>query len=269
MTNVVIFDLDGTLVDTPSAIVEAFTAAFVSLNIKVPEPSATRRPIGLPLERAFGELLAVAPDDALVRAGIRYYQAQFADVILPKAADLVYPGVADGLKALSEQGYVLAVATSKYHASADALLTAAGLRGYFSLVVGANKVKRPTPDPQTCELIMRDLGIDEASRTVVVGDTTHDLRMAAGAGLRSVAVTYGVHSAEQLLAENPALLADTFGDVLRYLEQSLPEFSDPVNDNQSEFARTRSAVVAELLNDRTYHIEFNGHLTNHVKHAVI
>lgn len=269
MTDVVIFDLDGTLIDTPRAIVAAFTAAFAAMKQQAPGAQAIRTTIGLPLERAFSDLLGVPPEDELVQVGIRHYQAQFANVILPQAADLVYPGVADGLRALREQGFILAVATSKYYSSADALLTAAGLRGYFSVVAGADQVTRPKPDPETCQLIMRELCIETPGRALMVGDTTHDLRMAAAAGLRSIAVTYGVHSAEQLLAADPTWRADTFSDVLRCLSDDLPGFAQTKDGDLSALARNRSAVVTELLNDRTYHIEFNGHLTNHAKHAVI
>jgi phosphoglycolate phosphatase len=68
MTHVAIFDLDGTLVDTPRAIVETFTATFASMRVEACDAAAIRATIGLPLERAFGNLLTVASDDPLWRA---------------------------------------------------------------------------------------------------------------------------------------------------------------------------------------------------------
>jgi phosphoglycolate phosphatase len=137
----------------------------------------------------------------------------FRELVLPTAATLVFPGVADGLPALRAEGFTLAVATSKFQANADALLTAAGLRDHFSLVVGADRVSRSKPDPEMGLAILRELGIP-AGRAVMVGDTTHDLLMAAGAGMRSIGVTYGVHSVPELRSAGPTWLADSFDEVL-------------------------------------------------------
>ncbi len=186
-----------------------------------------------------------------MRLGVSAYQVQFAELILPKAAELVFPGVADGLAALRDQGFLLAVATSKFYRSADALLTAAGLRDQFDLVIGADQVTNPKPHPEMGELILSKLGVDPA-HAIMVGDTTHDLQMAAAAGLRSVAVTYGVHSEAELGSASPTWLAGSFDEVVRCLT-----------------AGRHRGLVEELLDDDTYHIEFNGHLTNHAKHAVV
>lgn len=107
----------------------------------------------------------------------------------------------------------LAVATSKFTASAEALLGAAGIRPEFSMVVGADQVAHPKPHPETGQLIMRELGVP-ARCAVMVGDTTHDLLMAKAAGMRSIAVTYGVHGVRELRSANPTWLADSFADVL-------------------------------------------------------
>lgn len=213
MTHLVAFDLDGTLVDTPTGIVRAFTAAFAAMGAPAGDPAAIRATIGLPLEQAFVSLLGIAPDDARVAEGVRQYQAAFRELVLPLAAELVFPGVATGLDALRDSGFTLAVATSKFSASAEALLQAAGLREAFAMVVGADQVTHPKPHPETGQVILRTLGF-AADRAFMVGDTTHDLLMAQAAGMRSIAVTYGVHSVEQLTTADPTWLADTFEDVI-------------------------------------------------------
>ena len=216
MTGLAVFDLDGTLVDSPAAIVAAVTAAFGAMGVPAPAAADIRATIGLPLPKAFGDLLGVPADDARTVLGVEQYQVAYRQLVLPRAATLVFPGVADGLAALRAEGFTLAVATSKFHASADALLTAAGLRDHFALVVGADEVTRPKPDPETGLLIARELGVP-AGRAVMVGDTTHDLLMAAGAGMRSIAVTYGVHSLPELRSADPTWLADSFDDVVACL----------------------------------------------------
>ncbi|MGH3623159.1 MAG: HAD family hydrolase [Sciscionella sp.] len=213
ITNLVMFDLDGTLVDSPRAIVETFTAAFASMNVEARDASAIRATIGLPLEQAFGKLLGVPPDGAQVGLGVQRYGALFKEIILPRATELVFPGVVDGLAALRAQGLTLTVATSKFHASADALLKAAGIRDHFDMVVGADQVRQPKPHPETGLMILEKFGV-QASQAVLVGDTTHDLLMAKAAGVRSIAVTYGVHGFDELKSAQPTWIADTFNDVV-------------------------------------------------------
>jgi phosphoglycolate phosphatase len=213
MTHLVAFDLDGTLVDTPNAIVQAFTAAFAELGVPAVSPAAIRATIGRPLDLAFSLLLDTRLDDALVADGMRHYQAAFRELVLPGAAELVFPGVASGLNTLRDNGFVLAVATNKLHANAEALLREAGLRDAFTMVLGADQVIHPKPHPETGLQIMETLGIS-ADRSFMVGDTVQDLLMARAAGMRSIAVTYGVHSVPELASTNPTWLADTFEDVL-------------------------------------------------------
>jgi phosphoglycolate phosphatase len=220
MTYAAIFDLDGTLVDTPLAIVETFTAAFASMGVPARDPAAIRATIGLPLEKAFARLLEVPLDDGLVAQGVRQYQVLFRELILPKAARLLFPGVVEGLSELRGQGVALAVATSKFYSSADALLKAAGLRDQFNMVVGADQVKQPKPNPEMGLMILQALGVS-ANHAVMVGDTTHDLLMAKAAGMRSVAVTYGVHSVQELKSSEPTWVADTFDDVLKCIQTGL------------------------------------------------
>jgi phosphoglycolate phosphatase len=215
-TRLVVFDLDGTLIDTPRAIVETFTAAFGALSLPVQEASAIRATIGLPLEQAFGTLMGIASDDPQVARGVEQYQHFFKELVLPNARALRFPGVADGLAALADQGIALAVATSKFHRSADALLTAAGLRDRF------DQVTRPKPHPEMGETILRVLGV-AAEDAVMVGDTTHDLLMAKAAGMRSIALTYGVHSRQELEAADPTWVADSFDDVLDYVRKAAGE----------------------------------------------
>ncbi|MCF6475146.1 HAD family hydrolase [Nonomuraea sp. MG754425] len=213
MSHLTVFDLDGTLVDTPSAIVETFTAAFGALGVAAPEAAAVRATIGIPLGRAFAGLLGVPPDDGLVTEGVRHYQRLFKEIILPRGPELLFPGVTQGLDELRGLGRTLAVATSKFHANADALLRSAGLRDRFALVVGADQVTRPKPDPESGRLVLRTLGV-AAEHAVMVGDTVHDIQMAHAAGMRSIAVTYGVQSAAELIPARPTWIAGTFGEVV-------------------------------------------------------
>lgn len=226
MSRLVAFDLDGTLVDTPRAIVEAFTAAFTAAGVPARDTAAIRATIGMPLEQAFGRLMELPVDDGVVVDCVALYLALFREVILPQAAELVFPQVADGLATLRERGFTLAVATSKYHASADALLRAAALREYFPVVIGADEVARPKPDPEMARTILRRTGV-AAAQAFVVGDTTHDLLMARSAGIRSIAVTYGVHSEAELRSADPTFVCHSFADVVAFASGVEPEGQPP------------------------------------------
>jgi phosphoglycolate phosphatase len=216
MGSLAILDLDGTLVDTPRAIVESFRATFAAIRTSAPDDNAIRTTIGLPLEKAFSQLMNVNLDDDLVARGIAQYQVYFKEIILPRAAALVFPGVPDGLSKLLADGLTLAVATSKFRSSAEALLEAAGIRDPFALIVGADQVTHPKPHPESAQLILRNLRVPP-QRAIMVGDTAHDIRMARSAGIRSIAVTYGVHSLPDLLCEGPTWIAHTFDDVVTHL----------------------------------------------------
>lgn len=220
MTRAAVFDLDGTLVDTPRAIVATLAETLATLGVPAPEQAAVRATIGLPLERAVATLAGVAPADPMVAEGVARYQARFRERVLPYARELVFPGAAAGLTALRREGFALAVATSKWYASADALLVAAGLREQFEVVAGADQVTRPKPDPELARLVLRRLGASPG-QAVMVGDTTHDLLMANAAGMRSIGVTYGVHPAARLRSAGPTWLAGTFDDVVAYICKEL------------------------------------------------
>ncbi len=217
----VLLDLDGTLLDTPAGIVRAFTAALAQLSAEPVQPSAIRATIGLPLPVAFGMLLNVSAEDPLVTAGVASYQRCFREIVLPGAIDLVFPGVVSGLNRLRESGYCLAVATSKFYASADVLLVAAGLRDLFDEVLGADQVTNPKPHPEMAFVLLDRMGSSPAD-AVMVGDTSHDLLMARAAGLRSVAVSYGVHSVAELLTAEPTWLVDSFAEAVGHIERALP-----------------------------------------------
>jgi len=209
MTGLVAFDLDGTLLDTPRAIVTAFAATLDCLGLPERDPQEIRATVGRPLEDAFAQLLGAERDDPLVERAVGQYQRLYRERIVPKAAGLLFPGVDQGLALLARHGHRLAVATNKYTRSAKALLDAAGIRERFAMIVGADAVTKPKPDAEAALLISRVLGVGPA-QAVVVGDTTHDLGMARNAGMRSVAVTYGVHATAQLKAAEPTWLADSF-----------------------------------------------------------
>lgn len=215
----IIFDLDGTLIDTPRIIAESLSIILKKMGFLVNDVTSIKATIGLPLEEAFSKLMGVEKDNDKIPIAIKYYRTLFRENILPEAEQLIFPSVAEGLKRLKSQGYSLAVATSKIYSSAEALLKAARLWDYFEIVVGADQVTQAKPHPEMGQLIIKKLKIP-AAHIAMVGDTTHDILMGNNCGMYTIAVTYGVHDVEKLKSAKPTWLAETFDEVLECIDDS-------------------------------------------------
>jgi len=212
-----IFDLDGTLVDTPYVIVQTALAALAEKGCAEPTPDAIRATIGLPLSIAFAGLLGLAEASEPVQGCVAEYRRLWRERVVPRSKEFLYPGVADGLAELHRSGLRLGVATSKAQAGAVAQLEAAGIAAFFEVVAGHDAVARPKPAPDLALHVLGKLGVvPEAA--AMVGDTTHDLLMARAAGLRTIAVTYGAQSEATLRAADPPFVAHDFAGVLAILK---------------------------------------------------
>lgn len=207
-----LLDLDGTLIDTPAAIVEITHATFAELNLPPPDAQLVKDGIGLPLPVALGQLLGRGP----VAAGeaVDIYRRLWRARINPRLPHALYGGVREGLQALRDAGLRLAVVTGKAQEGADSNVDLAGLRPFMQVVLGYTSVPNPKPAPDIALLAARKLGVEPA-RAMVVGDASHDLQMARNAGMRSIAVTYGAQPLASLVAERPTFIAHSFPEVVR------------------------------------------------------
>jgi phosphoglycolate phosphatase len=219
MIKTAVFDLDGTLIDTPKGIVDSFSATLVQFGYSDIDSNMIKSTIGLPLAKAFGQLMAIESSSSQINEAINLYQQYFKEKVLPKAKELVFPDVAKGLKSLKDDGIKLAVATNKVVSSAEGLIKAAGLWELFDLIVGANQVNNPKPHPEMGVLVMNRLE-SEPARSVMVGDTSHDLEMAKAVGMLSIGVTYGIHPREQLNKSQPTFVTDSFKKALSFIQSS-------------------------------------------------
>ncbi|TFZ52218.1 HAD family hydrolase [Serratia proteamaculans] len=211
---VIMFDLDGTLFDTAKAIVSAFRATFQQLQLPQPaDDELIRETIGLPLERAFAQLLAQEADGRAVTDCVAEYQRQFQTLILPMAASLLFPGVAAGLQQLKGAGFHLAVTTNKFARSANSLLAAAGIAPLFDVVVCADQVTEKKPAPESGNKILEHYQV-RAQEAVMVGDTTHDILMAHQVGCPVIAVDYGIQNRQVLAAAEPSIIVSSFAAVV-------------------------------------------------------
>ncbi len=209
----VLFDLDGTLVDTPGAIATELVDAVRATVGRTVDATQARNLIGLPLADIAAELGGVSPASEDATRITDAYLDRYRTRIVPEASRLVFDGVRDGLAVLCGQGLKLAVVTSKYHQSAVSLLEAAGLDRFFDVVVGSDDTGRPKPFRDPAVLALDRLTTAPAA-AVMVGDAVADLAMAANVPMRSIGVTYGVGLIDDLTALSPIVVADRFDDVI-------------------------------------------------------
>ena len=210
---VVVFDWDGTIMDSTHSIVTAIQGACTDLELPVPAASEARWVIGLSLEsalrRAVPQLTAAQYPLFLQR-----YRAHF----LRLDPDLtLFDGMTGLFDELRARGARLAVATGKSRVGLDRVLAKLGLRGTFAATRCADE-SYGKPHPGMLLELMQELDI-EPGHMVMVGDTAHDIEMAHAAQVDGVAVDYGAHDRETLLMSRPNVLLSSVGDLRAWLLQ--------------------------------------------------
>ncbi|HRP46940.1 MAG TPA: HAD-IA family hydrolase [Trueperaceae bacterium] len=204
----VVFDLDGTLVDSLDDILDSFLAAFASVDLQPPDRAAARSLVGRPLEDMYEPFAPAALVPDLAAAYRVHYPLHFVDRTRP------YPGVVEVLTALGDRGYLRVVATTKRSIMAKELVEAVGLGPLLDHVQGTDGFPhKPEPD-----VILRGLAAVNARGTWMVGDTASDLVAGRAAGLKTYGVTWGTHDASTLLGAAPDALEDSLTPLLAMLE---------------------------------------------------
>jgi len=212
-TTLVIFDFDGTLGDTTGIILKTMAATFDAMGQPQLSEAQYRSVIGLPLEKCFSSLL---PLDGEGEARYAATYRKVFDQLDKKGAVSLYPGVVATLEELKGRGLRFAIASSRHRHTLDRYISELGLSGLIEMTVGADNVTKAKPDPQPVNIILTALGVP-ASEAVMVGDAPYDILMGRAAGCRTIAVTYGNGTAEDLEAAGADYLAGTFSDILDIL----------------------------------------------------
>jgi phosphoglycolate phosphatase len=210
-----LFDLDGTLADTPRVIVEILTTVLADLNVR-PETGAIRATVGQPLGQGLGRLLGVRPEHADVKAAAASYQKLFGTYVQSNGPALCYPGVSSGLTSLRAAGSLLAVTTSKPHAAALRMLQLMGIEDLFAVVAGDDTVPHGKPAPDMA-LHAADALAVPPGKCVVIGDGMADVAMATAAGMRAIGVSYGVASRPELIGAGAETVVDSFNELVGLL----------------------------------------------------
>jgi phosphoglycolate phosphatase len=210
-----IFDWDGTLVDSIGRIVECMRHAALGCQLPLRSDEQIKGIIGLGLPEAIASLYPDFLEDDQ-HARFRQHYSEYY-LRLEQQPSRLFPGVAEALQAFREQGFQLAVATGKSRAGLDRLLQVRGWQDYFDITRCADETASK-PHPLMLEEILEHCGV-EPSRALMVGDSSFDLDMAANAGVDSVGVSYGAQSVEILRRSSPRLIIEHFSELQGWLER--------------------------------------------------
>lgn len=209
--DLIVFDWDGTLMDSAAAIVLSIQNACRDLGFPVPDDERASHVIGLGMFEAMAHACPGLSERDYTRI-IERYRVHWLqrDPVLP-----LFEGTAEMLADLEGRGHLLAVATGKSRAGLARALDNTGVRQRFLATRCADQCT-PKPAPDMLFELIDELGV-ERDRTLMIGDTTHDLGMAANAGVAAVAVSFGAHPVGQLRDMNPVALAHSTTELHQWL----------------------------------------------------
>lgn len=209
----VIFDVDGTLIDSQAHIVAAMNGAFEGLGLTPPSREDTLSIVGLSLPVAMDRLVPEA-DAATQSALVEGYKDSFMRLRVENGTALspFYLGAREVLQALSAQDdLLLGIATGKSRRGMDHLMEMHGIRRLFQTVQVADD--HPSkPNPAMIQACLSETGVD-TTHAVILGDTVFDIEMGRNAGIPAIGVDWGYHPAENLIQAGAHLVLDSFGQL--------------------------------------------------------
>lgn len=209
MLKAVVFDLDGTLIDSTEAILASFVHTFKHVGDPVPSDEEIMKYISVPLEKHFAELTDRDP----VEMATIYREHYFDTCTL---GTHLLPGARETLNKLLRAELRLAVATSKSTRGSEIILDDLGIDHFFEFVVGADAVQNHKPHPEALNVSREKLGI-EPEEMLYVGDTKYDTEASKNAGVACVAVASGYAPREELEALEPEYVASDMYEVAAYV----------------------------------------------------
>jgi len=217
----IIFDMDGTLIDSAPSLAFALNAMLEQLNLPTYSLEQIREWIGngadILIKRALvgdNNYENYTIDNKLFLKAKEIFLSLYGDNLNAKTT--LYSGVKEGLELLS-QNYTLTLATNKPQEFVQTMLQHFQIEQYFKLYLGAGAVENKKPHPQMLLTICEKLNI-AVDKSVMVGDSRNDLLAAKAANMDSIALTYGYNQGLDLKQFNPTLIADSFSEILNYFK---------------------------------------------------
>jgi phosphoglycolate phosphatase len=212
--DLLIFDWDGTLMDSAGVIAACIQAAARDMNLPIPSREAASHVIGLGLREALEHLFPGLPEEQhpiLADHYRRHFLGQDHEIPL-------FEGARELIEELHRHGFQLAVATGKARRGLDRVFAHTGLAPYFHASRTADETFSK-PHPAMIEELLEELGVTP-ERALMIGDTSHDLDMARNAGVACLAAGYGAHPAENLAAYGALQVCETFAELADWLREN-------------------------------------------------
>ena len=216
----IVFDVDGTLVDSQAGIVASMADAFAEIGLDAPSADQTRRVVGLSLDEAVARLLPDGLDDPRLDTAVKAYKHAFmARRARPDYDEPLFPGAREVLARLDHPQVCLGVATGKSKRGLDATLAHHDLTRFFVTAQTADGGPGK-PHPRMLQAAMRDVGA-EPHETLLIGDTVFDVEMAGNAGVTAFGVGWGYHDPAELSRAGARTILASFDDLDAQLEGSV------------------------------------------------
>lgn len=203
-----IFDLDGTLLDSEFCSVLATQEAFKEFGISIPSLEVIRSYMGIPVESSFMKMGKGALNKENIDEIIKVFRYKYA--ILSNNSVKTFEGAVKTLAELRAYIPKMAIVTSKRREVAERELKSVGILELFDVIVGSDDVDNYKPNPQAALKAFSKLNCDNKDHVLVIGDAITDIQMGKAAGMKTCAVTWGAHSAAQLLKEEPDIIISSF-----------------------------------------------------------
>lgn len=209
--DLVIFDLDGTLIDSKLDLAQAVNAARGHMNLPPLENDRVYSYVGDGAPVLIRRVLGPEAPEEQVREALEFFLAYYREHLLDHTT--LYPGVREGIEQLHGEGVKMAVLTNKPVRISQSIIAGLGLAPYFFAVYGGNSFEQKKPDPAGVRALLSEANVP-SHLALMVGDSAVDIRTARNAGIPCCGVTYGFQP-ESLETEPPDFLVDRFEDVTR------------------------------------------------------
>lgn len=213
--NIILFDLDGTLLNTEEGISKCVRHALEKFGIQEENQKRIRRFIGPPLFDSFQREYGFSEEDSW--KAVAYYRERYDDIGVWECK--LYPQVEETLQKLSEQGYRIGVASSKPEKFCPLLMKHFGIDKYFEVIGGATSDGKAGSKAAVLEDVLKRFGVTDKNEVVLIGDTRYDALGAKEVGIDCIGITYGFEQDMDSMREAGAHICDTLEEVMAYLEE--------------------------------------------------
>ncbi|MFS0936992.1 HAD family hydrolase [Enterococcus casseliflavus] len=210
----VLFDLDGTLLDSKECSVKATKAAFKEMGLKVPSEVVIEHYMGIPIEESFFKMSEQPLDQETATELIRIFRAYYQTY--EESTLKVFPEIPHVLEILNKRKVPCFVVSSKKTAVVKRNLAAQDFVAFFEEIIGSDAVTHYKPHPEGINKVVAHYQFDP-TKTIMIGDAIFDIQMGKAAGVKTIAVTWGSHDPKKLSEENPDALVDAPREILDFL----------------------------------------------------